>query len=141
MSAGVTAVVVDTTVFGAPLARRADGIVELYGDDLAGMKLLISFQTVAEMRYGALTAHWGARRVEELEARVASTLTVPPHDELANEWATLRFDCRETGHAFQDGRHSADLWIAATARLFDLPLVTHDSGFRGVPGLEVICHV
>ncbi|MEN3001461.1 MAG: PIN domain-containing protein [Armatimonadota bacterium] len=31
-----------------------------------------------------------------------------------------------------------DIWIAATALVYNLPLVSHDSDFREVPDLEVV---
>jgi predicted nucleic acid-binding protein len=35
----------------------------------------------------------------------------------------------------------ADAWIAATALLYDIPLVTHNrTDYRGVPGLNIISH-
>ena len=113
----------------------------LYAQDLAGRKLLISFQTAAEVRYGALWRRWGQPRLEFMERHLATAVEVPPHAELTNEWAMLRYECRLAGHAFQNKHHTADLWIAATARLFNLPLITHDSGFQGVPGLDIVCHV
>jgi len=34
---------------------------------------------------------------------------------------------------------TADAWIAATALLYDAPLITHDAGdYLGVPGLKLI---
>lgn len=141
MSTPIGAVVVDTSVFSDMLSPSRQGLGALYAQDLAGKMLLISFQTAAEVRYGALWRGWGKERLDAMERHLDTATEVPPHDELANEWAMLRFDCRKAGHAYQDKLHGSDLWIAATARLFDLPLITHDSGFRGVPGLEVICHV
>lgn len=70
---------------------------------------------------------------------MASALTVPPHDALAHEWAKIRDECRRTEHPYHHKSQSADLWIAATARLVGVLLITHDTGFVGVPGLEVIC--
>ena len=36
---------------------------------------------------------------------------------------------------------TADAWIAATALLYDAPLVTHNvSDYLGVPGLKLISH-
>jgi predicted nucleic acid-binding protein len=107
---------------------------------LAGARLIISFQTVAELRYGALNANWGLTKVSEMESQIKRAAIVPPHDDLAHEWARLRVECRAAGHGLADAPHRADLWIAATARLADVPLVTHDALFRGTPGLEVICH-
>ena len=35
----------------------------------------------------------------------------------------------------------ADAWIAATALLYDIPLVTHNrNDYLGIPGLTVISH-
>ena len=38
-----------------------------YIEMLRGPELLISFMTVAEMRYGALNANWGPRKCDLLE--------------------------------------------------------------------------
>ena len=36
---------------------------------------------------------------------------------------------------------TADAWIAATALLYEAPLVTHNGGgYLGVPGLKLISH-
>ena len=47
-------------------------------------------------------------------------------------------------HARVVGRRleADDAWVAATASLLNLPLLTHDKDFRdlGYPGLTVICH-
>lgn len=134
-------VVVDTNVFAANLQEISSNLVELYELDTTRKTLLISFQTAAEIRYGAANASWGQRRIAAMEQRLAVAATVPPTESLVREWARLRDDCRRAGHPFHEKVHVADLWIAATATLLDLPLVTHDAGFRGVPGLEVICHV
>jgi predicted nucleic acid-binding protein len=133
------AVVVDTNVFGAVLGRDRRGLIKRYARDLTGARLIISFQTVAELRYGALAAGWKNDRIEQLEQRVRQAALIPPHDDLTTEWARLRLDCRDAGHALQDKIHHTDLWIAATARLVDVPLVTHDGASRGTPGLTVIC--
>lgn len=134
-------VVVDTSVFAANLQEASSDLVKLYELDTKRKVLLISFQTAAEIRYGAVNASWGRRRIAEMEQRLAVAVTVPPADSLVREWANLRAECRRAGHSFHEKVHVADLWIAATATLLDLRLITHDSGFRGVPGLDVICHV
>lgn len=129
-------VVVDTNVFSAALSR--DQLASAYSKHLSGRRLIISFQTVAEMRYGALAAGWGEDRRRELERTIARAARIPPHDRLATEWAELRAACHDTGHALAAATHRADLWIAATARLIGVPLVTHDRIFFDAPGLQVI---
>jgi len=133
--------VVDTGVFSASLSPRRDHVEELYADDLAGKRLFISFQTSAEIRYGALKARWQTKRLELMEQRLQSAVEVPPHADLTRTWAELRNECRRAGHSFQDKIHAADLWTAATAKAIDAPLVTHDAGFRDIPGIDIICRV
>ena len=131
-------VVVDTNVFGIALGTDPLGLASRYAKHLNGAVLVVSFQTVAELRFGALRANWGSARVAAMEDRLRQALVVPPHDALAHGWAHLRNECRKIGHALQDKNHHGDLWIAATAYLAGVPLVTHDSVFSGVPGLSVI---
>jgi len=141
LSTRIDAVVVDTNVFSAALKDSSSELIELYGPDLGGKKLVISFQTAAEMRYGAARDNLGPRRRAALERRLRMAVTVPPSDAPVREWANLRNECHKRGHAFHQKVHVADLWIAATARLIDAPLVAHDKAFRGLPGLDVICRV
>ncbi len=73
-----------------------------------------------------------------MERQIAKAAQIPPYDQLAHSWATLRADARTDGHALAGKTHMADLWIAATAVVLDLPLVTHDRVFLGAPGITVI---
>ncbi len=131
----------DTGVFSDTLSPSREGVGKLYTHDLVGRNLLISVQTAAEIRYGARWRNWGKPRLDAMERHLASVTEVPPHAALTREWAVLRNECRRSGHAFHNKVHTGDLWIAATATLLNLPLVTHDGGFREVPGLSVICYV
>jgi predicted nucleic acid-binding protein len=130
------AVVVDTNVFGAALTRRS-ALVALYARHLVGKLLVVAPQTVAELRFGALSARWGPARLAELDRRVARTRVAPVDDELVWDVARLRVTCRQIGHALADAHHSPDLWIAAAAMRYKLPLVAHDGVFRGTPGLDL----
>jgi hypothetical protein len=136
---GFDAVVVDTNVYAAVLGTDPHAIAAKYEPHLTGRRLVISFQTVAEIRYGAFVRGWSGSRKQRLEERIAKAAVIPPHDQLSTEWAALRNDCRKAGHGLQEKAHAADLWIGATARLLDVPLVTHDRVFENAPGLVVIC--
>ncbi|HVF03821.1 MAG TPA: hypothetical protein VNA20_03185, partial [Frankiaceae bacterium] len=52
--------------------------------------------------------------------------------------ARLRAECRKLGHAIADNSHTGDLWIAATAVRYNIPLVAHDGIFNDVPKLQLI---
>lgn len=131
------AVVVDTNVFGAALTRRQAPLVGLYASHLSGRLLVLATQTVAELRYGALLARWGAPRQAEMERRIGRARIAPVDEDLVWEVARLRVACRWAGHALADDHHTGDLWIAATAIRYQLPLVAHDGVFRRTPGLNL----
>ena len=94
-------------------------------------------QTVAEARYGALSAGWGTTRLERLSRLIARARVLPVDIDTIETVAQLRNDCREIGHGLHQRNHNADLWIAATAIRWSIPLVAHDSIFTGCPRLEL----
>lgn len=129
-------IVIDTGVFGADLVRRSP-LAERFEPLIVGRPAFISFQTAAELRYGALRRGWGERRMMALDARIRSAETVHTGPELIEEHARLRADCARVGHALAQRDHDADRWVAATALRLGIPLVSNDGIFNGVPGLVV----
>lgn len=95
-------------------------------------------QTVAELRYGALVAGWGERRLAALGTLIEQLTIIEIDDDLVWEHARLRFACRRAGHALAAPVHAADLWVAASALYLGLPLVTDDGVFEGAPGLDLV---
>jgi len=100
-----------------------------------GRPAFISFQTAAELRYGALRRNWGRSRVLKLEARINEAETVHSGPELVLIYAQLRVDCERIGHALSQRDYDADRWVAATARRLGIPLVSNDGIVKNVPGL------
>ena len=131
-------VVVDTNVWGADLDARTEPLRARYARHLVGVLPAISAQTVAELRYGALKANWGRRRMDELDRLLHRAHVIDVDDHLIWTHARLRTACQRVGHPLHDRPHNGDLWIAASAVAHDLPLVTDDQVFDGVPGLTVI---
>ena len=130
------AVVVDTNVFTARLRRDSD-ISARYVKHLAGQLITVAPQTVAEARYGALKSGWGPRRITELAAMTADITVLPVDADTIEQVAQLRNACRKAGHALHQPVHNADLWIAAAALRWGIPLVAHDAVFVGCPGLDL----
>jgi predicted nucleic acid-binding protein len=129
-------VVVDTNVYGAELVPNSK-LAALYEPLLVGRPVLISFQTAAELRYGALLRGWGSARLLKLEARINAAEIVHSGSELIDSYARLRVACTRAGHALAQRDHDADRWIAATALRLGVPLVSDDRIFDGSPGLAV----
>ena len=131
-------VVVDTGVFGADLSESSKSVADLYVALLNQRNVLISFATVAELRFGALRAGWGAKRRKDLEETIGRAKIVWPGDALTHEYASLRAECRAAGHVLAEKSNEADRWIAATAIRLELALVSDDAIFQDTPGLTVV---
>lgn len=129
-------IVIDTDVFGADLIPGSR-LAELYEPIIVGRPAFISFQTAAELRYGALLRSWGRARMLKLESKIQFAEIVHTGPELVLTYAELRVDCRRVGHPLSQREHDADRWIAATALRLGIPLVSNDNIFRDVPRLQL----
>ena len=126
-------VVVDTNVVS--YIYRKSSVATPYLREMAGRRVVISFQTYEEMLYGALTSNWGEPRREALLEYLNRAYETIGYDrELVNACAHLRVASRRRGRELKP----ADAWIAATAVLLRCPLLSHDRDFGSPPELEVI---
>ena len=128
MTTGVTrpGVVVDTMVISWLLDDRPNRLANQYRALIGDAPVVLAFQTVMELRFGAVRAGWGELRNRRLERRVAELNVVQPDDEMITVCAELRADCRRIGHPLGNKIHDGDRWIAATAIRLRVPLVSHD---------------
>jgi predicted nucleic acid-binding protein len=132
-------VVVDTMVVSALIhASRQPEPARLYRALIAGRRIVVSFATVTELRYGAIKAGWSELRRRGLERDLSRFVVVQPDDELISGCARLRAACEAAGLGLGQKIHESDRWIAATALRLEVELVSDDSVFRDVPGLAVI---
>ena len=129
-------IVIDTDVFSADLVPGSR-LAERYAPLITGRLAFISFQTAAELRYGAIRRGWGQSRMLRMEAKIARVDVVHSGPELVAVYAQLRADCVAAGHALGQKEHTADRWIAAVAIRLGIPLVSNDGIFRGAPGVEL----
>jgi len=131
----MTTVLVDTDVVSFvfknhPLASR-------YLPDLMGRTLAISFMTLAELYRWALQSAWGMSRWKQLEAYLDQFVILPYSKRLCSQWAEVMVVAQANGYRID----CADAWIAASALLYQAPLLTHNrNDYLGVPGLKLICH-
>lgn len=130
-------VLVDTNVFTARLRERSL-LATRYAKHLFGQRIALAPQTVAEARYGALNANWGSARQQRLARLVARARILPVDIDTIEAVAELRNQCRMIGHPLHQSNHNADLWIAATAIRWSIPLVAHDAVFNGAPGVQLL---
>ena len=129
-------IVIDTDVFSADLVPGSR-LAERYAPLITGRLAFISFQTAAEIRYGAIRRGWGQPRMLRMEAKLERVEVVRSGPELVVVYAQRRADCVAAGHAVSQKQHTADRWSAATAIRLGIPLVSNAGIFRGTPGVEL----
>jgi tRNA(fMet)-specific endonuclease VapC len=127
------AVVVDTDVISFIFKR--DTRSAYYLPLLTGKIAVISFMTLAELRQWAERRNWGPARRARLEQFVTGFAILHSTDQLCSEWTRITSSSYRSGYSIG----VADAWIAATASMLSLPLVTNNgSDYAGVPSLEII---
>jgi predicted nucleic acid-binding protein len=125
--------VVDTDVVSFFFKR--DTRATIYRPYLAGSLPMISFMTVAELERWALERSWGAARRRRLETFLGRYVIQPWNLALCRAWAEATHEARRRGRPIQ----TADAWIAASAILHGIPLVTHNRGdYAGVTRLTIV---
>ena len=126
-------VLADTSVFVAQEVQR-----DLRADP-TDWDMRISPVTLAELKAGVLAARNNEDRLARLRTvELAAELPILGIDEwVADEWAALRSWLAEAGRRLDVN----DVWVAATAIRYGVPIVTQDDDFfviSGVRGLELI---
>lgn len=132
------AVVVDTMIASAWLGTSQSRRQARWAPVLQGVMWVLPFTVVAEMRFGAEVAGWGARRRGVLERLIQRSGVVPPLEDVTAAYVDLRAWCVRNGHGLGGKEHEADRWVAAVALAGGLPLASDDAIFEGVAGLSRI---
>jgi len=131
----MTQIVVDTDVVSFLFKNHPIGL--RYDPELAGRVTLISFMTVAEVERWAVQYRWGEQRWRWLYLYLRRFTVVPSSPGLCRAWAEVMVAAQAAGRRIE----CADAWIAATALLYGVPLVTHNrNDCLGVPGLTLVSH-
>lgn len=120
---------IDTSVFVAGEASHLDF-------ETLPAQVAVSVITLAELQLGVLLApdiDTRQRRLSTLQ--FASGLgPVPVDHEVAAEWARITAELKLAGRRAPIN----DVWIAASAIRHSMSVVTQDSDYDGIAGLEVI---
>ena len=126
-------ILLDTDVVSFLFKR--DSRAAVYAPHLQGHRLAISFMTVAELFQWAFVRNWGLPRVSQLEYSLRNYLVLPFNTALCRRWGELRARRRALGRPISP----QDAWIASTALIYQITLVTHNpDDFQAIEALKVI---
>ena len=129
--------VVDTDVFSELAERRSRA--ERFAPLVDDAEAALAFPTIAELHYGAVRAGWGAARMERLEQEIGRYGILWPSGGLLRLWGRLRAEAAKAGHPLGQDDHANDLWIAACAVHYGVPLLTGNARhFEGFPALRLV---
>lgn len=118
---------------------RHDPLAALYKTELtSGEPIFISCQTVGEIRYGAAKRNWGPEKKMKALRIIGQFAVLPIDETTANFYGDIRAGADKLGRSL----HSQDAWILATAKQFNLTLVSHDYDVNvgRELGIKVITH-
>jgi predicted nucleic acid-binding protein len=104
---------------------------------VTGRHLLISFQTLAELRRWPEERNWGENRRQELEQTIEKYVVVHSTASICDRWAETM------NQVHRNGAHisAQDAWVAATTLELEVPLLTvNTTDFLVVRGLELEAH-
>lgn len=125
-------VLADTNVISYSMNEHT--LDDVYRQLIGERGVLISFMTVAEVDFGMRKNKWAASRSRAMLERVLTYPVLSADAGVALLFSRIRSQLFQAGTPVEDN----DLWIAATALRYELPLVTHNpKHFRRIPGLQV----
>ena len=136
----MSVVLLDTTVASMlHPKKRGSEILDRYAAHMERQTLALSFQSVAELWSWAEARSWGDGARNGLDRFIKCFLVIPYDYALAQAWARAMHFSQGKGRRLETG----DCWIATTAVHRQIPLLTHDRDFLGlpIPGLQVISYL
>ncbi|HAL80827.1 MAG TPA: PIN domain nuclease [Mucilaginibacter sp.] len=114
---------------------RAQQILKIINPD--NKKIFASVATMGELKSLVLQNNWGASRLQALDELLEDIVVVDINENMAGTYAEIdaysqRRNPRIADYPFATPRNMGknDLWIAATAALLGLKLVTTDADFN-----------
>jgi predicted nucleic acid-binding protein len=130
------AVLLDTNIISFLFKR--DSRAKSYEPHLKGKIPTTSFMTVAELYQWANIRNWGDKRKQQMEDELKKYIVLPYDIKTCRLWGEIRAECIKKGQPIS----AQDAWIAAAAKKYNLPLVTHNPDhFKAVEDIEIITTV
>jgi tRNA(fMet)-specific endonuclease VapC len=120
--------IIDTNALSAA-AEEQPGIVAI----LAGARqLALPVVVIGEYRFGIAQSRHRARYRRWLDALIADCTVLEVNEQTTHHYAAIGGELKQAGKPIPTN----DLWIAALCRQHSLPLLSRDSHFDAVSGIQ-----
>ena len=90
--------------------------------------------TIGELLFGAMNSKRSKQNLHELNILIKRCEILNINELIANEYAKIRLQLKKVGRPIPEN----DIWIAATCKVNNIPLMTKDKHLTYVDNLEVI---
>ena len=101
---------------------------------LAEVTVYLPWVVLGELHYGAQRAQRRDEAVTRIRDFLRIAVLLLPDNNTAEEYGQIKAELAQAGALIPDN----DIWIAALAREYNLPLATRDQHFAVVPGLQTL---
>jgi tRNA(fMet)-specific endonuclease VapC len=119
----------------------ANVIIKMLHNEKAALEMLakideafIPVVVAGELFYGAYKSSNPEKNMALFQNVLAQFEVLPIGLEIANSYALIKAELKKTGKPIPEN----DLWIAATAHAYNLPLATFDAHFANVPQITLV---
>ena len=125
---------------GSVLLDTSVVIPHLRGDKVLSARLIqaasihVPWVVLGELRFGARRAVRPQEALAQVHAFLRTVALLMPDQGTAEHYGDLKAELAGLGRPIPDN----DLWIAAMARQYLLPLATRDAHFAQVPSLQTL---
>lgn len=124
-------IILDTNIVS--FLMKGHTLAKIYSPHMTGKLLGVSFMTVGEMFEGAYRQTWDNGKLEVLRSEIKRYLVIPWSPHICEIWGQIRAHRKSQPIAVDDA------WIAATALVYQCPLVTHNpNDFQGIADLNLV---
>ena len=123
-------VLLDTNVVVAHLRNDPDLTARLRSTPA----IYVPWVVLGELHYGALRAQRREAQLALIRDFLQTAILLLPDQSTSERYGQVKAELAGVGKMIPDN----DIWIAAMARQFDLPLVTRDAHFAAVPALTTL---
>jgi tRNA(fMet)-specific endonuclease VapC len=123
-------VLLDTNVVVAHLRNDPDLTARLR----AAPAIYLPWVVLGELHYGAFRAQRREVQLALIRDLLQTTILLLPDQSTSELYGQVKAELAGIGKPIPDN----DIWIAAMARQFDLPLATRDGHFAAVPRLTTL---